>query len=70
VLALRRAGDGGELLGAESPRGQGVWIPSTASDLKRLFQSQVTKTLNEARTIAEDWRQHALSRGFTDVKSH
>jgi len=43
--------------------------PFDASDVKRLFQSQVTKTLNEARTIAEDWRQHALSRGFTDVKS-
>jgi hypothetical protein len=38
VLALRRVGDGGQ---------------STASDMKRLLKSQVMKTSNEARTIAE-----------------
>ena len=46
----------------------GIETRCSLGDDRNLLKSQVTKTPDEARAIAEDWRQHARSHGFSELK--
>jgi len=35
-----------------------------------LLMSQVTKMPDEAKAIAQEWRQGAIEKGFTEVKAY
>ena len=46
----------------------GIEARCSLGDDRNLLMSQVTKTPDEARAIAEDWRAHALSNGYIEAK--
>ena len=67
---LRKIAAGTVLGQARSGRGvhrvYGIETRCSLGDDRNLLQSQVTETPDEARAIAAEWKQDALSRGFVD----
>jgi hypothetical protein len=61
--AERKAADGGLFT-----HPIGLEVRCSLGNDRNLLKSQLTKTPDEARAIAEDWKQHALSNGYTEVK--
>jgi hypothetical protein len=45
----------------------GIELRCSLGDDRNLLQSQVTKTPDEAKALAEEWKQAAIDKGFQEL---
>jgi len=68
LWSLRSAQSGKLLTCATFLHPGGIETRCSLGDDRNLLMSHVTKTTDEARAIAEDWKQAAVDKGFEEIQ--